>query len=88
LAIFVDGCFWHGCPEHAVAPKSNAQWWAHKLEGNIARDRRNDERLVAIGWRPIHVWEHTDPDEAANLIVDLWVARRVIAVVDTVPPVS
>lgn len=71
-AIFVDGCFWHGCPEHAVAPKANAAWWAEKLRKNRERDRRKDAELKGLGWTPLHVWEHEDPDDVADTIAREW----------------
>ena len=76
IAVFVDGCFWHRCPEHGRAPKNNAGWWAAKLEANVARDRRKDEALTALGWLPVHVWEHEDPAEAARRIADARDRRR------------
>jgi len=72
LAVFVDGCFWHGCPEHAVAPKSNARWWARKIAENRERDKRKDRELRALGWRTMHVWEHEDPRRAAGRIARRW----------------
>lgn len=68
LAVFVDGCFWHRCPIHATAPKANAEWWAEKLDGNVARDRRNDQALEDAGWTVIRVWEHQDVVEAADTV--------------------
>ena len=68
VAVYVDGCFWHSCPEHATFPKNNAQWWADKLAGNVARDRDTDARLTAEGWLVIRVWEHEDPVAAANRV--------------------
>jgi DNA mismatch endonuclease (patch repair protein) len=68
LAIFVDGCFWHLCPEHSTVPKSNRQWWRTKLEGNVARDRRNDAALQARDWAVIRVWEHDDAFASANRV--------------------
>lgn len=68
VAVYVDGCFWHSCPEHATFPKTNAQWWADKLAGNVARDRDTDARLTAEGWLVIRVWEHEDPVSAANRV--------------------
>lgn len=73
VAVFVDGCFWHGCPEHGGRPKNNADWWAAKLDANIARDRDTDARLHAAGWLVERVWEHESPHLAA---------RRVAAVVN------
>lgn len=68
VAVFVDGCFWHGCPEHGTWPKSNADFWREKIETNRRRDQDTDERLAAAGWKVIRVWEHEDPDEAAERI--------------------
>lgn len=72
LAVFVDGCFWHGCPLHCVAPKSNAEFWRLKIESNRNRDRRNDALLAAMGWTALHVWEHEDPDAAADHVLGLY----------------
>jgi DNA mismatch endonuclease (patch repair protein) len=68
LVVFVDGCFWHGCPEHATQPKANADWWREKLAGNVARDRRTDAELTARGWRVLRYWEHERP---ADVVQDL-----------------
>lgn len=57
LVVFVDGCFWHGCPEHYVAPAANADFWRLKIERNRSRDRQNDESLRAAGWRVFRCWE-------------------------------
>ena len=62
VAVFIDGCFWHGCPEHFVASKSNTSYWSEKLARNISRDRRDDTHLAANGWRVVRVWEHETPD--------------------------
>lgn len=72
IAVFVDGCFWHGCPEHAVAPKANANWWRSKLDANVARDRRNDATLRESGWVVVRAWEHEDPVLVADGIERLW----------------
>ena len=58
LAVFVDGCFWHGCPEHATKPRANVDYWEAKLRGNADRDRRVDQALTASGWSVIRIWEH------------------------------
>ncbi len=58
LAIFVDGCFWHGCPIHGVKPKSNAKFWLRKLHQNKVRDRRTNDLLRAEGWTVLRFWEH------------------------------
>lgn len=68
VAVFVDGCFWHGCAEHGVKPRSNAEYWEEKIARNIARDRRNDEALRAIGWTVMRIWEHEDPALAADRV--------------------
>lgn len=76
LAIFVDGCFWHACPIHHVHPKANAEWWAAKLSANVDRDRRADAALLTLGWRPLRVWEHEDPESVAAGLALLWQASR------------
>jgi len=68
IAIFVDGCFWHGCPMHATAPKTNARYWGPKLAENIARDRDTDRRFVDAGWQVLRFWEHEAPAEVASRI--------------------
>ncbi len=73
--MFFDGCFWHCCPDHGVLPKSNRAWWKEKLDGNVARDHRNDKALVELGWLPIRVWEHEDLHDAALTIRDIWQSR-------------
>jgi DNA mismatch endonuclease, patch repair protein len=71
VAVFLDGCFWHGCPEHHTVAKANATFWAEKVDGNRARDRDTDGRLAAAGWISVRVWEHEDPTEAARNIADV-----------------
>jgi DNA mismatch endonuclease (patch repair protein) len=66
--VFVDGCFWHACPEHGNLPKANREWWRAKLNLNVARDRRNEQALTEAGWRVIRVWEHEPIDVAADRI--------------------
>ncbi len=68
VAVYVDGCFWHGCPQHATWPKTNAEFWRSKLEANVARDRRVDAALREAGWAVVRVWEHEAPEEAADRI--------------------
>ena len=58
IAVFVDGCFWHGCPVHSHIPKSNKEYWLPKLKKNIERAKAKDERLREDGWRILHIWEH------------------------------
>jgi len=69
LAVFVDGCFWHGCPDHATWPKANAEFWREKIEGNRARDRDTDAKLRDAGWTVVRIWEHEDPVEAADRVM-------------------
>jgi DNA (cytosine-5)-methyltransferase 1 len=68
VAVFVDGCFWHGCPTHGTQPKANGSWWLDKLESNRSRDRDTDRRLTEAGWQVIRVWEHEAAAEAAARI--------------------
>lgn len=70
VAVFVDGCFWHRCPEHGSAPKANSGWWRKKLATNVERDRDTDARLRAAGWIVIRVWEHEPPTDAASMIIE------------------
>lgn len=69
LAVFIDGCFWHGCPEHATRPAANRDWWAQKLDANIARDRRTDDTLRKRGWVVRRFWEHQSPGEIADELI-------------------
>lgn len=68
VAVFVDGCFWHRCPDHATFPKANAEWWEEKLQRNVERDNRTNRRLENLGWTVIRVWEHMNPLEAADRV--------------------
>ena len=72
LAVYVDGCFWHGCPEHHVHPKANSEWWRWKVERNQARDRDTDRDLTERGWHVLRVWEHVDATEAADLVQETY----------------
>jgi DNA mismatch endonuclease, patch repair protein len=65
VAVFVDGCFWHRCPEHASDPKTNSEWWSVKLARNVERDRETDRRLRRAGWGVVRIWEHEGMEEAA-----------------------
>jgi DNA mismatch endonuclease, patch repair protein len=69
VAVFVDGCFWHSCPEHGSAPTANSAYWRAKLERNVERDRRTDARLADAGWVVVRVWEHEVPEKAADRVV-------------------
>lgn len=68
LAVFVDGCFWHGCPEHGTSPRANSEWWTWKIERNKARDVDTDRHLAAAGWHVIRIWEHEQAAAAADRI--------------------
>jgi DNA mismatch endonuclease, patch repair protein len=76
IAVFVDGCFWHGCPEHSTWPKKNAEWWRTKIRANQSRDADTDRSLEQAGWTSIRVWEHEDPEEVALAIADVVTAQR------------
>lgn len=76
VAVFIDGCFWHGCPEHFVPPKTNPAYWESKIGGNVTRDRDTDERLTSEGWLVLRFWEHQAPAECADEVVAAVVARR------------
>ena len=68
IAVFVDGCFWHGCPVHGTWPKANAEWWRDKIERNVQRDRNTTDALEAAGWRVLRFWEHEDMTGAAQKV--------------------
>jgi DNA mismatch endonuclease (patch repair protein) len=77
LAVFVDGCFWHGCPRHGTRPRGNAAFWRAKFRRNRARDRRDTRRLRRAGWRVLRLWEHElKPKSRTSLLARL---RRVFA---------
>lgn len=69
VAVFCDGCFWHGCPIHATTPKTNREWWMDKIAANKARDLDTDTRLVNSGWSVLRIWEHVLIDDAVVLIL-------------------
>ncbi|HEX7827939.1 MAG TPA: very short patch repair endonuclease [Mycobacterium sp.] len=71
VAVFLDGCFWHGCPEHHTIAAANATFWADKVSGNRTRDRDTDAKLADAGWVSVRVWEHEDPAEAAGRVEDV-----------------
>lgn len=65
VAVFVDGCFWHSCPEHGNQPRTNEKWWAAKLARNRNRDADTDAQLRAAGWEVVRIWEHERPEFGA-----------------------
>lgn len=70
VAVFLDGCFWHACPEHGTAPQRNSAYWSQKLKQNIERDLAVNRVLAEAGWAVIRIWEHESPTEAAALIAE------------------
>ncbi|MBX3131422.1 MAG: very short patch repair endonuclease [Polyangiaceae bacterium] len=76
VVVFVDGCFWHGCPQHATWPKQNAEFWRAKIVANRQRDLDTDARLLAQGWEVVRIWAHDKPHEAASRIAKLVRVRK------------
>ena len=68
VAVFIDGCYWHGCPDHYTAPKTNSGYWSAKVLRNMARDRDTNERLAEAGWLVLRFWEHEPSDLCADKI--------------------
>jgi DNA mismatch endonuclease (patch repair protein) len=71
VAVFVDGCFWHRCPEHGTRPRTHSGYWRAKLDRNVARDRRNDDALRSAGWTVVRVWEHEEVLVAADRVATI-----------------
>lgn len=76
VAVFLDGCFWHGCPEHGTVPSANRAWWVIKLEANAARDQDSTAFLESQGWMVLRFWEHEPPGVVADLVAASVSARR------------
>ncbi|WP_217179803.1 very short patch repair endonuclease [Streptomyces sp. AC495_CC817] len=76
VAVFIDGCYWHGCPEHYVPPKTNQGYWSDKVARNMARDRDTDQRLTEAGWTVLRFWEHESSSECAAQIAAEVAMRR------------
>lgn len=72
LAVFVDGCFWHACPDHGTDPRTNSEWWQWKLGRTVARDRDTDRLLREAGWEVVRIWEHEDVETAVERVVAAW----------------
>lgn len=68
IAVFVDGCYWHVCPEHGTDPRTNADYWSRKLARNVERDHETDRLAREAGWTVVRVWEHEPPEQAADRI--------------------
>lgn len=71
VAVFIDGCYWHACPEHRTVARSNADYWSDKLHRNVARDADTNARLEDAGWRVLRFWEHEDPDTVAGAVAEI-----------------
>ncbi|MEU2516313.1 very short patch repair endonuclease [Streptomyces syringium] len=76
VAVFIDGCYWHGCPEHYVPPRTNSGYWSEKVARNMARDRDTDARLSEAGWLVLRFWEHEPSDVCSLKIADTVRSRR------------
>lgn len=74
IAVFLDGCFWHGCPQHATSPRANAEWWRSKLDRNMERDRETTQHVTSAGWTVLRFWEHESAED---------VSQRIAAAVDS-----
>lgn len=68
IAVFIDGCYWHGCPEHCRLSGQNAEWWRRKIDRTTQRDMETDRALEASGWSVVRAWAHEDPDIVADLV--------------------
>jgi DNA mismatch endonuclease (patch repair protein) len=71
VAVFIDGCFWHGCAQHSVSPKANAEFWAAKIAGNKSRDTQQTHALETFGWSVLRYWEHMSTDDIVDDVAEL-----------------
>jgi len=76
VAVFIDGCFWHGCPEHGRQPGANSWYWPAKIQRNKDRDADTDRRLAEAGWAVVRAWEHEQAEEVAARVAQLVRIRR------------
>jgi len=76
VAVYVDGCFWHSCPDHGTLPEKNKDWWRSKLTANLERDHRHTEELESAGWVVVRTWEHDPPLESAPVVAATVDSRR------------
>jgi DNA mismatch endonuclease (patch repair protein) len=74
--VFIDGCYWHGCPDHYIEPKTNVHFWRPKIARNRARDLDTTSRLEEMGYQVLRFWEHEDPEKVAAAIEREYRARR------------
>ncbi|GAA3371873.1 hypothetical protein GCM10020367_24460 [Streptomyces sannanensis] len=79
VAVFVDGCYWHGCTEHRTVPTTNRDFWARKIEGNKARDAETVRLLEQAGWKVLRFWEHVPAEDAARQIIEAVTTERLHA---------
>lgn len=70
VVVFVDGCFWHACPQHRSVPRTNSAWWKEKLAANVMRDERATQQLQACGWTVVRIWEHENTEAAVDQIIE------------------
>ncbi len=80
VAVFIDGCFWHGCPQHATRPQKNAEWWAAKLDRNKERDTDTSRQLEQSGWLVLRFWEHEPTEKIVDAVEDAVRARQTASV--------
>jgi DNA mismatch endonuclease, patch repair protein len=71
VAVFIDGCFWHSCPQHGTTPRANATWWQAKLTANHERDADTDRMLSEVGWVSLRFWEHEPPEQVVARVAAL-----------------
>ncbi|WP_346536258.1 very short patch repair endonuclease [Micromonospora sp. DPT] len=76
VAVFIDGCFWHSCPQHKTSPAANSDWWSKKLETNRLRDFETNAHLEALAWSVLRIWEHESPADAVARVADRLSERR------------
>ncbi|WP_256461110.1 very short patch repair endonuclease [Blastococcus sp. PRF04-17] len=75
VAVYVHGCFWHGCPQHGTSPQANSAWWQRKLDRNRERDQSTRQHLERLGWVTVEIWEHEPPEEALQRVLDVLSSR-------------
>lgn len=75
-AVQIDGCYWHGCPDHYKPPRTNPGYWSEKIVRNTTRDRDSDEQWSAAGWIVLHFWEHESPEDVVNAVAAVVASRR------------
>ena len=88
VAVFVDGCFWHACPDHGSKPRANEWYWSPKLIKNVERDRVNDAALILAGWTVVRLWEHVPLDQAIAAVVTALTANGTVGPASAPGPAS